>query len=57
MGNLLNFRTKRDWLSHYIYRDIQEFKDKATDWLWAYNHERPNMGLHGITAIQKLKLI
>ena len=25
------------------------------DWMWTYNHERPNMGLGGITPAQKLK--
>lgn len=48
-------RTARyDWLSHYLYDDIQELQDKATQWLWTYNHERPNMGLGGITPVQKL---
>ncbi|MBN9286328.1 MAG: transposase, partial [Gammaproteobacteria bacterium] len=27
---------------------------KATDWLWHYNHERPNMALGGITPKMKL---
>ncbi len=44
-----------DWLSHYIYSDISELQDKATDWLWTYNNERPNMGIGGITPIQKLE--
>ncbi|WP_370386276.1 hypothetical protein ABW387_14925 [Snodgrassella alvi] len=30
-----------DWVSHYIYHDIQELQDKAKHWLWIYNHERP----------------
>jgi putative transposase len=33
--------------------EIQEF---ATNWLWTYNHDRPNMALGGITAKQKLAL-
>lgn len=41
-------------LSHYLYGDIKELQDKATHWLWTYNHERPNMGLGGITPMQKL---
>jgi len=28
----------------------------ATDWMWTYNHERPNMALGGITPKQKLAL-
>ncbi|CVI63870.1 hypothetical protein AGR7A_pAt30012 [Agrobacterium deltaense NCPPB 1641] len=29
--------------------DSQEF---ATQWLWTYNNERPNMGIGGITPAQ-----
>lgn len=25
-----------------------------TEWLWIYNNERPNMGLGGITPMQRL---
>jgi len=25
--------------------------------LWTYNHERPNMGLGGITPIQKMAMV
>ena len=35
---------------------IKEVQDYATDWLWTYNNDRPNMGLSGITPAQKLKL-
>lgn len=52
-----NRTVRYDWLSHYIYSDITELQDKATRWLWTYNHERPNMRIGGITPIQKLKLI
>ena len=38
------------------YRDIEELQNRATQWLWTYNHERPNMGIGGITPIQKRKL-
>jgi len=50
-----NRTVRYDWLSHYIYSDISELQDKATDWLWTYNNERPNMGIGGITPIQKLE--
>jgi putative transposase len=32
-------------------RDAQHF---ATQWLWTCNHERPNMGIGGITPARKL---
>jgi putative transposase len=51
-----NRTVRYDWLSHYIYKDIQQLQDRATHWLWTYNNERPNMGIGGITPIQKRKL-
>jgi transposase InsO family protein len=35
---------------------IEEAPDYATQWLWTYNNERPNMGIGGITPAQKPKL-
>ncbi|NLU00338.1 MAG: transposase, partial [Pseudomonas lundensis] len=31
-------------------------QDYGTNWIWTYNHERPNMALGGITPKQKLAL-
>jgi len=31
-------------------------QDHATQWLWTYNNDRPNMGIGGITPAQKLKM-
>ena len=28
-----------DWVSYYIYHDIQELQDKTINWLWIYNYE------------------
>ena len=50
-----NRTVRYDWLSHYIYSDITESQDKATDWLWTYNNERHNMDIGGITPIQELE--
>jgi transposase InsO family protein len=36
-----------------IHPGAQEF---ATQWLWTYNNERPNMGIGGITPAQKLAM-
>jgi hypothetical protein len=33
-----------------------DHQDFATQWLWTYNHDRPNMALGGITPKQKLAL-
>ena len=32
-----------------LFESIAEVQDYATNWLWIYNHERPNMALGGIT--------
>ena len=51
-----NRTVRYDWLSHYLFESIGEVQDYATDWMWTYNHERPNMALGGITPKQKLTL-
>ena len=50
-----NRTVRHEWLNQYIFRTIKEVRDTATQWLWTYNNERPNMGLGGITPAQKLK--
>jgi putative transposase len=35
---------------------LEEAQEFATQWLWTYNNERPNMGIGGITPAQKLKM-
>ena len=39
----------------YHFDSIEEVQDHATRRLWTYNNGRPNMGIGGITPIQKLK--
>lgn len=45
-----NRTVRYDWL----YNEISELQDNATQWLWPYNHERPNMEIGGMTPIQNL---
>ena len=52
-----NRTVRYDWLAQYLFDTIAEVQDFATRWLWTYNHERPNMGLGGITPKQKLALV
>jgi putative transposase len=52
-----NRTVRYDWLGQYLFDTIEEVQDFATRWLWTYNHERPNMGLGGITPNQKLALV
>lgn len=49
-----NRTVRYDWLNQDIFTTIEEVQKKATDWLWHYNNERPNMALGGITPRQKL---
>lgn len=51
-----NRTVRHEWLDLYIFGTIEEAQEIATDWLWTYNHDRPNMGLGGMTPAQKLKL-
>ena len=52
-----NRAVRYDWLAQYLFNSIEEVQDYAARWLWTYNHERPNMGLGGITPIQKLVMV
>lgn len=44
-----NRTVRNEWLDLYIFETIEEAQEIATDWLWTYNNERPNMGIGGIT--------
>jgi len=50
-----NRTVRHEWLDQNIIESIEEAQDYATQWLWTYNNERPNMGIGGITPAQKLK--
>ena len=49
-----NRTVRYDWLNHYLFDSIEEVQNHATQWLWTYNNERPNMALNGITPMMKL---
>jgi len=49
-----NRTVRYDWLGHYLFDSIAEVQEYASEWIWTYNHQRPNMGLGGITPKQKL---
>ena len=50
-----NRTVRGEWLGQYIFETIEEAQDQATEWLWTYNNERPNMGIGGMTPTMKLK--
>ena len=51
-----NRTVRHEWLDQYIIETIEEAQHHATQWLWTYYNERPNMAIGGITPAQKLKL-
>ena len=52
-----NRTVRYDWLAQYLFESIAAVQDYATQWLWHYNNERPNMGLGGITPKQKWAIV
>jgi putative transposase len=51
-----NRTVRHEWLDQYTIESIEEAQEFATQWLWTYNNERPNMGIGGITPAQKLRM-
>jgi putative transposase len=51
-----NRTVRHEWLDLYIFESIDEVQQIATEWLWSYNHERPNIGNGGMTPAQKLRM-
>ena len=51
-----NRTIRYDWLAHHLFDSIEEVQDYATQWLWTYNNERPNMAIGGIPPKRKLAL-
>ena len=51
-----NRTVRHEWLDLHIFETIEEVQNIATEWLWTYNHERPNMGNGGLTPAMKLKM-
>lgn len=49
-----NRTVRHEWLDEHIFESIEHAQLTATQWLWTYNAERPNMGLGGLTPYQKL---
>lgn len=51
-----NRTVRHEWLSQYCWSDLDEVRLFATQWMYAYNHQRPNMALGGITPKQRLAM-
>ena len=51
-----NRTVRHEWLDQYIIETIEQAQDFATQWLWTYNNDLPNMGIGGVTPAMKLKI-
>ena len=51
-----NRTVRYGWLGHYLFDSISDVQEHASDLMWTYNHERPNIALGGITPKQKLAM-
>ena len=52
-----NRTVRYDWLNQYLFSTITEVQEFATQWLWSYNNERPNMAIGGVPPRHKLALV
>ena len=52
-----NRTVRYDWLNQYLFDSLEEMQHFATNWLWSYNNERPNMDIGGITPTMKVKKV
>ncbi len=48
-----NRTVRYDWLNQNLWESVAQVQDFATQWMWLYNHERPNMALGGIPPKQR----
>ena len=51
-----NRTVRYEWLSQYYWSDLERVRMHATEWMWEYNNERPNMALGGFTPNQRLAM-
>ena len=51
-----NRTVRYEWLSQYYWENLEEVRLFATNWMYDYNHNRPNMALGGITPKQRLAM-
>lgn len=52
-----NRTVRTEWLTPSIFETIKEAQNHATQWLWTYNNDRPNMAIGGVTPAMRLKQV
>jgi|TARA_B100000700_G_C14478113_1_gene593788 putative transposase len=50
-----NRTVRHEWLNMYVFDSVEQAQMLATEWLWKYNNERPNMAIGGVPPKQLLK--
>ena len=50
-----NRTVRHEWLDMHVFDSVEHAQELATQWLWRYNNERPNMALGGATPAMKLQ--
>ncbi|WP_200962085.1 integrase core domain-containing protein, partial [Pseudovibrio sp. POLY-S9] len=50
-----NRTVRQEWLDQSCFESIEQAQWEATNWLWTYNNQRPNMAIGGITPADKIK--
>ncbi len=50
-----NRTARHEWLDLYLFENIEQAQELATQWLWTYNNERPHTAIGGIPPRQLLK--
>ena len=53
---IFNRTVRHEWLDEHLFESIEHAQRTATEWLWHYKNERPNMAIGGLTPKQKLAL-
>lgn len=49
-----NRTVRHEWLDMHLFESIEHAQNLATEWLWTYNNERPNLGIGGVPPRQLL---
>ena len=49
-----NRTVRHEWLDMHAFESLEHARALATQWLWHYNNERPNMAIGGIPPKQLL---
>ena len=50
-----NRTVRHEWLDMHSFESVEHAQALATQWLWQYNNERPNMAIGGVPPVYKLK--